>query len=71
MYDVAHPNESGERKPANAFADGLHQGCGVGPSSPAPLGARGCRFRRSVLRPDRPTLTGKLSSPTDHKPLWT
>ncbi|WP_371791741.1 GDSL-type esterase/lipase family protein [Streptomyces sp. NBC_01471] len=29
-YDGTHPNESGERKLAGAFADALHQGWGVG-----------------------------------------
>lgn len=39
-YDGTHPNGSGERKLAGAFADALHQGWGVGgPSRLSPLGA--------------------------------
>ncbi|MFJ3694721.1 GDSL-type esterase/lipase family protein [Streptomyces sp. NPDC090052] len=36
-YDGTHPNDSGERKLAGAFADALHQGWGIGPAAGATL----------------------------------
>lgn len=39
-YDGTHPNESGERKLASAFAEALYQGWGVGgPAPSSPVGA--------------------------------